>query len=246
MRIPRWLEFIRTAGLLGGGSVLLAVVLFAIGIWEHYKEKNVPSMWLVATGVCSFAYGLYQAWAKERDAKEVALSQIESPEFDFQLGPTIVKFHEESNQTLFFLIGRILNKGHKSITMGWSAVYRIGQSSEDLMSFYIRTPFSLLIDGEELLVTNSDLLNVKTSENPIDRGCVANGRLLFALAGDRRRQLESLQYSIEVSCHDYRSRLYKALYTPDPKPLVGLVTHAHEIARRPVTPSQELSKKICA
>jgi hypothetical protein len=234
MRTPRWLEFLKVAGLLGGGSVIFGLVLFAVAVWEHTKGKNVPASWLVASGLFFFAFGFYKAWSKERDDKEAALARIERPQFEFSLGPLIWRYSEADDKTLFFALGSILNKGHRSVTRGWSATYRIGAASETMTSFYIRTPFTLPVGDEELVVANSDLLNVKTLESAIERGNVANGRLLWTLPGNRAKQIESCQYSIEVVCQDYESNSYTATYAPDPKPLDRLVTHAYETARRAV------------
>jgi hypothetical protein len=234
MRTPRWLEFFKTAGLLGGSSAIFAVVLFAIAVWEHYKDKNVPASWLVGSGVFFFAFGLYKAWSKERDDKEAALARIERPNFEFLIGPVIWVYSEVEDKTLFFPLCTILNRGHRSITRNWSATYRIGAASETMTSFYIRTPFTLPVGDEELIVANADLLNVKTLEAAVERGNVANGRMLWTVPGNRSKQIESCQYSMEIICEDYESNSYSAIYTPDPKPASRLITHANETARKAI------------
>ncbi|MBB5342365.1 hypothetical protein [Tunturibacter empetritectus] len=114
--------------------MIFAVALFAIAVWEHYKEKNVPASWLVASGVFFFAFGFYQAWSKERDEKEGALARIESPKFDFLVGTTIPLYDASYDLTIFFMLARILNKGHASVTTDWSATYRLGTAQEKMTS----------------------------------------------------------------------------------------------------------------
>jgi hypothetical protein len=236
MRVSRWFEFFRTAGLLGGGSVIFALVLFAIAVWEHYKDKNVPASWLVACGVLFFGIGLYQAWSKERDEKEAAQARIESPNFEFSVGTIIWRYDPQTQLSVFFVLASILNKGHRSIARNWNAEYRIGLAKEQMKSFFLREPYIIPIGDEQITFENGDLLNVRASQNAIERGDMGEGRLLFTLPGDRTHQIAGLQYSIEYSCEDYQGKVYRAVYRPSPEPVPKLVTFAHERAKKIPTP----------
>lgn len=64
----RVFQFIKATGRLGGGSVALAIVLFAISIYEHLLEKNLSAYWFVLAAGVFFAVGAYGAWASADDA----------------------------------------------------------------------------------------------------------------------------------------------------------------------------------
>lgn len=58
----RFIEFVKSAGTIGGGSVLLAIALFGVTIGEHVWEKNVAVGWLEWLAMTFFCFGAYQAW----------------------------------------------------------------------------------------------------------------------------------------------------------------------------------------
>jgi hypothetical protein len=68
----RFGQFLKAAGTYGGGSVLLAILLFGISIGEHIKDKNVSVGWLEWVALVFFCFGAYKAWdntdKKLRDA----------------------------------------------------------------------------------------------------------------------------------------------------------------------------------
>jgi hypothetical protein len=238
MRVSRWFEFFKTAGLLGAGSVIFALVLFAIAIWEHYKDKNVPASWLAAAGILFFGIGLYQAWSKERDEKEAAQARFEAPDFEFIVGTILWRYDPQAKISVFFALASILNKGHRSIARNWKAEYRLGSSTEQMESFFLREPYTIPVGDEQITFENGDLLNVRVAQSAIERGDVAEGRLLFTLPGDRTHQVAGLQYSIRYSCEDYQGKIYWTNYTPSPKPVPRLLTFAHEKAKRISTPPE--------
>ena len=61
-------KFVKAAGYIGLSSVGLAIVLLAISIDEHLKDKNVSAYVLVLAAALSFAFGAYRAWANEHKA----------------------------------------------------------------------------------------------------------------------------------------------------------------------------------
>jgi hypothetical protein len=137
-------------------------------------------------------------------------------------------FDAEKNQTLFFPIARILNRGHPSVTTNWKAAYKISGHHEAMKPLWLRGSYTLDVGEESLTIENQDLLNAKTAENPVPRGGVASGRLLFVLPGDRSAQIKALQHTIEYSCEDYLGTVYSATYKPSSEPLTVLLTLPHE------------------
>jgi hypothetical protein len=201
-----------------------------------------PYLWL-AVGFVLLFWSCYAAWSDERrKAKEIEGHLLTyTPSFEFELGTLLWRYDPRYSLTLFFPIATILNRGHASITKGWNAVYQIAGATEAMQPLYLHTPYSLVVGDEELTITNDGLLNAKTSETPIERGCVANGRLLWALPGDRARQLQSLQFTMVVVCQDYLSNTYTAVYSPSPEPVSKLQVHPHEMVRMVAMPSMSVS-----
>jgi hypothetical protein len=62
----RLFEFFKTAGYLGGGSVLTSLALYLIAVYEHVNGRNVTSLLLITAGMIFFCFGAYLAWKKER------------------------------------------------------------------------------------------------------------------------------------------------------------------------------------
>ncbi|MBZ5664821.1 MAG: hypothetical protein LAO30_09485 [Acidobacteriia bacterium] len=69
-------KFFKDAGYHGGGSVILAVILFGLTIWEHANNKAVGAWWLWALVVLMFGYGAVVAWHKEYRAGLLKDAQI--------------------------------------------------------------------------------------------------------------------------------------------------------------------------
>jgi len=58
----RFTAFLKGAGTYGGGSVVLAILLFAVAIGEHVKDKNIGVGWLEWIAIVFFCFGAYKAW----------------------------------------------------------------------------------------------------------------------------------------------------------------------------------------
>lgn len=187
---------------------------------------------LVAIAIVCFVAAAYGAWSDEHDklTQLEGQARLHAPSFQFEVGATIWIYNAEADLTMFFTLASILNKGHRSVTLGWQAIYKIGESAEPMTSFYLRGPQVVNLGAEQITFQNDDLLNVKTAEVAIERGCVTNGRLLFTVKGDRRAELKTLQYKVEFTCRDYQGTPYTAVYTPSSVPVSTLLTHAHEKA----------------
>jgi hypothetical protein len=209
MRIPRWLEFFKAAGLLGGGSVIFGLLLFAIAVWEHWKERNVPPYVLLASGIAFFCFGMYRAWSKERDDKEAAVAENQSPRFEIKIEQTATFFDPSKNRTSLCICAMILNKGAASVALAWKVQYR--SSSMDVTKYTNNLPVGgldwPLSDGSVLHLKEEHLL-VGQSQTAIIKGDMRKGRLLVDIEGDRRMELDSGQSEIIVSCTDAWNNSY--------------------------------------
>jgi hypothetical protein len=74
----KFLEFIKTAGILGGGSVTLAIISFGITALEHAKDHNVATAVFGFLTIVFFCVGAYTAWDKERDKRIEVENKYES------------------------------------------------------------------------------------------------------------------------------------------------------------------------
>lgn len=65
----KFLEFVRTAGRIGGSSVLLAVISLGITAFEHWQSHNVAASVFGTLGILFFCYGSFVAWGQEREKR---------------------------------------------------------------------------------------------------------------------------------------------------------------------------------
>ena len=233
------------AALLRKWWALMSCAAFTIlGLWASIENKS--NAWVVSgiitLAVIFFLVAAFGAWCQEHSnflSAERKASEL-SPQFDFQVGTMLWKYDDTQDRTLFFPIASILNRGHSSITTNWVATVNISGTTEKMTPLWLRGEYKIRVGVEELTLENSDLLMAKTAEKSIERGGVASGRLLFTLPGNRTKQIQSLQYTMEFTCEDYQRFKYSAIYTPSPDPLTELLTLAHE---RAAIKQSELPKK---
>lgn len=69
-------DFFLAAGFLGGGSVILAIILFTVAVIEHYRDRNVGATWLFVIGCLAFCFGAFSAWQEERRAVGEKSSEV--------------------------------------------------------------------------------------------------------------------------------------------------------------------------
>jgi hypothetical protein len=80
-------KFFKDAGVIAGGSVLLAIVLFAITFYEHVNGKNIAAFWFGVLVIIFFCLGSLVAWHNEvKKVKnlENALAEMTSAKPDIQ------------------------------------------------------------------------------------------------------------------------------------------------------------------
>jgi hypothetical protein len=211
----------------GKMSGIASLVLTAVATWSTFFAGSTGIsrvrvyLW-IAAGLC-FLFANYMAWEKKAKLAgelETRLSD-RRPRFIFSIGTTLWTYSEQKDLTVFFLAAEIINQGEPSIVSLWSATYSLNTVSETMTPFYITEAYSLTVGNEVIRLTTADLLPAKTLSEQVPRGGHRGGRLLFTVPGNRTAQIESLQYRIDVTCHDYLSTPYTATYIPSPKPVVG-------------------------
>jgi len=197
-----FIKFLKAAGYIGLGSVSLAIVLLAISIDEHLRDKNVPSYWLMLIAALAFAFGAYRAWATEHEAyqSEVAKStkpslQIEmagvffdvSPNPDVQQLQVRLHIYTYLRVTNLTNAGTIIKGGYLVMTVGGSQ-YKGTGDDKGIQGNVLEHISDFRIGGE---TTNTDvfgktmrspfkrLTSVVNSNNPLERGITQEGFVVF-------------------------------------------------------------------
>jgi len=214
MQISRPVQFIKTAGLLGGGSVLFAIALFAVAIYEHVKDADVQSSWLIALGVVFYSFGAYMAWNRERDAYEEEKTRQERPHFAINIETGTFKYRSEDKCSEVILAALIVNQGSPSIAAGWKVSYECRGNIEPMAVSYLGPLVKELpmLDGV-LDISNDDLISTKTLTDQIPRGGAQHGRIICTIAGDRTEEWNSQPApTVTLTCLDYLCTPYSAIY----------------------------------
>jgi hypothetical protein len=79
------IRFLQSAGAIGGGSVGLAIVLFAVSIIEHFIDKKINAYWFVLVGAAFFAFGSYTAWERKQEALTKEIEKNTKPSLNVEL-----------------------------------------------------------------------------------------------------------------------------------------------------------------
>lgn len=223
LRDSRFVEFITTAGYLGGGSVVLAIILFAIATWEHFKDHNVSPGLLAALGVVFFCFGAYWAWSKERDKFEAERNKNESPDFVIDITSIMAYFNPNSNTTCICVAATILNRGVDSAALHWRGCYASPSISSTIWAMTIADPefWWPPVAGYYLVMSKSDLLTARTSQ-VLAKGNSASGRLLFHFQGNLMYEIERGVAQLTLACEDFKGKPYeKATQIFDQKEMIS-------------------------
>ena len=240
MRDWDFFRFIRASGRIGGSSVIFALLLFAIAIWEHHAGRNVPTSVLVVCGVVFFCYGSYLAWLKELEEKEAVIDSIEKPHLELTLGGCTTHYNSEINRTVFFLASSVLNKGHQTSIIKWTVTYAFGGDVEYPEMPHLNSEYTVELGDEQLTFTNENLITVKCRERSIGKGELLDGRVLFTLPRDRRSQQQSGIVKVVVACFDFMGQKEEQVYVPSSLPLSSLLkTPREQVVRVPRISSDE-------
>jgi hypothetical protein len=207
-------------------ALMSCAVFTGLGVYAAWQEKS--NHWVVGASIVAalilFLVAAFLSWNEEHRLRMVAEAQLADrrPRFLFNLGAMIWQYNRERDATAFFVVGEIVNQGEPSVATHWSATYNIGASSEPMTGFYLHGEYVLTVGSESITFTNNDLLPARTLSRRVERGEHRGGRLLFTVPGNRTAQVESLQFRIDITCHDYLRTPYTASYAPSPAPVDGI------------------------
>ncbi len=78
-----------------------------------------------------------------------------------------------------------------------------------------------------ITIRNTDLLQSRTSENPIERRAERKGRILFTIDGDKTEEFTERLCKVRLSCCDFEQKWTEFVYQP--KELADdLLSYSHE------------------
>jgi hypothetical protein len=213
MEKNRFFEFIQTAGLLGGGSVLLSIILFGITIWEHVKGENIASAVLGVLVIVFFCVGAFIAWLQERKKFETEALKHEQPNLKLTLHDVLTNYDPNRDITTVLMSAVIVNRGAATIAQGWIAKFQSPQI--DITIGYRNLPTEEfpwpLSNGNTLILKRQEMLTVRTMQ-AIPKGHLVHGRIVFEFQGDRRTELANGSGVIWLGCYDFTERLTQAMF----------------------------------
>ena len=202
-------EFLRTSGVLGGGSVTLAIVSFFLSGYEHYKDHNVTAVVFAILTIVFFCFGSFLAWSKERDRFESEVAKHGNPSFELKLGQIDVYFDSQRNVTLILLCPTITNHGSTSAALTWQIQYnspmmRINVPFTNLP--YPITRWRIESTGQWLVLHQDRMLPFVTA-GAVETGHSKSGRLLFDLPGNHAEGIKANPGQLFVGCVDRISQM---------------------------------------
>jgi hypothetical protein len=209
-------KFLRAAGRIGGSSVIFAVLLFAIGTWEHYKQRNVPASWLVVVGLFFFTYGCYLAWSKEHDkATELSARLVdETPQLRLGILEGLNVYDASRDIHVFVLSVVLGNAGAPTSVLSWRGSYEIGNSREEMIGFNIIDSYTIRLAENTKAFYQRELIQTIIAGHRIERKASITGRILLTVPGNRRTQVDSCSYQIKLTAFDFDGNEVSCVFSP--------------------------------
>jgi hypothetical protein len=223
-------EFLRDSGGWGVASEVAALFTYGIGLWEHSHDRPIPAFVLLTISVPLFWIGAYVAWSKKRRDNVTLRTRLKSrnPDLNLSIEGLLYQYDPTTDLTVFALSAYLFNAGEASVAMNWGARYLVSASIETMIGYNIYSTYTFRHGDQTVTLMNSNLLQAQTITRRLSRGDAKAGRLIFALPGNRIKQIESLQFSIELECSDFTGKKTVAKFVPDPKPVIGARSYPGE------------------
>jgi hypothetical protein len=197
-----FIKFLKAAGYIGLGSVGLAIVLLAISIDEHLRDKSVPSYWLMFIAAVAFAFGAYRAWAAEHEAYQNEVAENAKPSlqiemmgvfFDVSPNPDLQQLQVRLHIYTYLRVTNlttpetIIKDGHLVMTVGSNQYKAMGDDKgmqgnalEHISDFKIGGETTKTdVFGKTTLSPFKRLASVVNSNNPLKRGITQEGFVVF-------------------------------------------------------------------
>jgi hypothetical protein len=176
-------RFFISAGILGTGSVIFAIILFVVGVWEHVKGKAIRAVWFLFFAFIAFASGSYQAWHEQFVATEQAQQKLDDLSKPQLVLTPVQVIHAQSDTGLEMLIDAdIKNLGAPSAAQDFRLrAQGPGYDTGFVPPTFIPDGYKYTTNGKLMAVFHTrDLLQEKVT-HAIQRGDIIGGWIRFVL-----------------------------------------------------------------
>ena len=197
-------EFFRTAGLLGGGSVTLAIILFGITCLEHFLNHDVTATIFAGLGIVFFSIGAYTAWSKERGKYEAEVAKHGAPRFELNPGQLHLWFNVANNQTILLLCPTVTNHGATSAARHWQISYNSPMLQIVVPHSNPPDPVTrwILPAGDRALLLHNEKMLPFITAQAVESGHSKSGRILFEIPGNLVRDILANPTQVFIGCFD--------------------------------------------
>ena len=96
----KFVLFLKASGKLGLGSVILTLTFLLVGVVEHLRNKNIPTIVFVALAFSFLIIGSYLAWSAEHEKLLKEQSRRINPDFLITASSVVVGLLDSHNTVL--------------------------------------------------------------------------------------------------------------------------------------------------
>jgi len=207
-----FIKFLKAAGSIGGGSVVLAIVLFVISIEEHFRNKNVNAYWLLLIAAIAIAFGAYRAWAAQSETNTKPNLKIELTGALFEVShmphtqDTLIRIYAYLKVMNLSTQETIIKDGSLEMTVGGIPYKGVGDDISAKGSS-IEHHSTLQIGGEKPKTNIFDntispfprLLSEVNAEKPLRRGIPREGFFVFSFGNAAMNWSHENEYVMPVT-----------------------------------------------
>jgi hypothetical protein len=214
----RFIAFFSAAGKWGISLMTGGLISWMCAAYEHVAGRSIPSFWWAVLGFVLFMLGAFLAWNDEHSKFIAEKERNERPNFLLQVENLIPFYNQNVNITVLCFSADITNYGSPSQARGWLLKYQsptIEQTVQNKSLHQERVVFPVA-GGVNLVLKRPDMLPARTL-NAIEKGHTKHGRIIFELAGDKKREVESGAAKMWLICNDIFGNPYQAYFEAGPK-----------------------------
>jgi hypothetical protein len=210
------------SALTGGLSIPLTLGAFYVS--GHTQKLCFAGL----AGLLGF-YAAYEVFRKEHERALLAEAKVDNqnPKLSLQIDGATWEYNEEASETKIWLSLSVGNGGGPSIVKDWNGVYVTNSQELPMILMHVGEYGAKVVCGKRYLeLNNSDLLQARTVETPIERRSQRTGKMLFTIPGNRTQELSELRSTLKISCRDFEGNPTTSIYKPtDPEGVVAFYHH---------------------
>jgi len=198
------------SALTGGLSVPLTLGAFYVS--GHTQKVCFAGL----AGLLGF-YAAYEVFRKEHERALLVEAKVDNqtPKLSLQIDGATWEYDKEANETKIWLSLAVGNGGGPSIVKDWNGVYMADGQEFPMTLMYVGNFGAKIVCGHRYLeIKNSDLLQARTVELPIERRSQRKGKMFFIIPGNKTQELSGLRSSLKISCRDFEGNRTSSIYNP--------------------------------